>query len=291
MGNWELFIKEVRTDLGERLTEIFDAAGDSQVNQAAKYATMNGGHRWRGLCAVATSLLFKPEAEIKDLVISGACAVEMVHASSLILDDLPSMDNAAVRRGKPCVHLVFPQWVVDMTPVFLVTRAYKVLLEWPGAFFERRLRATLELTNATGRMISGQEMDITQPDCKDREHQLLNCYNLKTGALWAGAAKTIAILCGANEEESKNLFDVGLNMALYYQFMDDISDATSHAEAIGKSSGMDINKLTSVSLFGIEGARERAFEFQQYALNLLDAYGQDADFLRFLVRGANLIVD
>jgi geranylgeranyl pyrophosphate synthase len=283
MGDWEYIMNQVRTEVDKRLIAIFDSALDSEVKGASRYTALNGGHRWRALCAVATSHLFEPTSEIRDSIINGACSIEMVHAASLILDDLPSMDNAKLRRGKPCVHLVFPDWVVDMVPVFLITLAYKVFLESPGASMERRLRAALELSHAGMQMVKGQELDISQLYSGDQDKQILKCYALKTGALWATATKSIAIVCGTDETEAKTLFDCGLNMALYYQFMDDIYDVTSNADVMGKSSGMDCDKISSVSVYGIEGAEERAAEFRKRALALLDRYGEKANFMRFLI--------
>ncbi|MET0687963.1 MAG: polyprenyl synthetase family protein [Methyloceanibacter sp.] len=97
---------------------------------AVRYAVRGPAHRWRTIVAVASGRIFRDDALA--LVLPSACGVELAHAASLVLDDQPSMDDAKVRRGKPCTHHAFPSWVVDMAPVFLVTLAYRASLDNPA---------------------------------------------------------------------------------------------------------------------------------------------------------------
>src|SRR5512139_17052 len=132
----------------------------SEVRAAAQYAALGGGHRWRGVVAVAAGRIFRTDA--LDIVLPAACGVELAHAASLVLDDLPSMDDAQLRRGKPCTHRMFPSWAVDMTPVYLLTMAYQVSLDNPRVSADRRVSAALELSAAGMHMIAGQVKDMKQ---------------------------------------------------------------------------------------------------------------------------------
>jgi geranylgeranyl pyrophosphate synthase len=102
---FDIFKNQVRTGAEEYRVRLFDSQPDSEVNQVARYTILEGGHRWRAMVAIASGLIFGPQAYEK--VLPCACGVELAHGASLILDDLPSMDNAGIRRGKPCPLLVF----------------------------------------------------------------------------------------------------------------------------------------------------------------------------------------
>lgn len=279
-SNFDAFKRRIRVAVEENLARVFSKYSDTEISRAAKYAVMGGGHRWRPILGVAAGKIFHHDAF--HVCMPGACGVELVHAASLLLDDLPSMDNAQVRHGKPCTHLVFPRWAVDMAPAFLVKMAYAISLDNPMASYERRVTAALEVSQAALDMDEGQEIDLTQP-IGDDDH-LLRCYRLKTGALYAAAAKADAILCGANEDEALLLYECGMNLGLSYQFLDDIADVVAGVEETGKHSGMDAGKRTAVDLFGIGGAKDWASRFKQEVLSKLKQFGPGADTLRSLVR-------
>ena len=135
---------EVRRAVEDFLAEVFIQQPDTEVVRAARYAVLGGGRRWRALVAVAAGRIFHHDA--LQLVLPAASGVELAHAASLVLDDLPSMDDASVRRGKPCTHRVFPAWAADMVPVFLVTLAYEISLDNPRVYAPARIK--LELSAA-----------------------------------------------------------------------------------------------------------------------------------------------
>jgi geranylgeranyl diphosphate synthase type II len=186
---------------------------------------------------------------------------------------------------------VFPGWVVDMLPVFLVTGAYELFLYSDGPFPERRLKAVQVLSRTGLRMIEGQEKDLTQALEHDSTDDLIECYTLKTGALWSTAGQAVAIICGADATDEKKITECGMNMALYYQFLDDVGDATGTVAEIGKTAGLDKNKLTAVNMYGLEGAKKHAKVFQERALSFLDEYGIKANFLRHLINRASYVLD
>ena len=272
----------VRGAVENYLSSAFDLYPSTEVRDAARYAVLGGGHRWRAIVAVAAGRIFHEDA--LEVTLPGACGVELAHAASLILDDLPSMDNAEVRRGKPCAHLVFPRWAVDMAPVFLVTMAYQLSLNNARACEDRRVSAALELSAAGLGMIAGQTKDVRQDHARDQAGPaLLECYELKSGVLYAAGAKAGAILCGANEQEAQSIHQAGLNLGLSYQMLDDVADVVAGVSDVGKNSGMDLGKWTAIDWLGLEGARQKSSEFQENALAALARFDGRADWLRTLV--------
>jgi len=284
-SEFEGFKTRVRREVEQALEAGFALAADTQVSRVARYAALGGGHRWRAIATVAAGRVFDEEA--LSICMPGACGAELAHAASLLLDDLPSMDNATVRRGKPCAHLRFPRWAVDMAPAFLVNLGYRIALRNPLASAERRVAAALELAKAACEMFEGQEMDVTEAAKAGDGAELLQCYRLKTGALYASSAKAGAILCGARGDEADALYECGMRLGLYYQILDDTADVLGGVERAGKPTGLDGAKPTALALYGMEGAEARASELAEQALASLDGFGPRADMLRCLIRKAS----
>ncbi len=274
----------VRQGVEDALARHFAGVPETEISRVARYAALGGGHRWRAIATVAAGRAFRDDALA--VCMPGACGAELAHAASLVLDDLPSMDNATVRRGKPCAHLLFPRWAVDMAPAFLVNFAYLIALQNPLASHERRVGAAVELSKAACEMFEGQQMDITQA-AREGPEALLRCYKLKTGALYASSAKAGAILCGADEAEATVFYDCGMCLGLSYQFLDDTADVLGGVENAGKPTGQDAAKLTALALYGVEGAKARAAAFAGRALAGLERYGPRAEPFRILVREAD----
>ncbi len=136
-------------------------------------------------------------------------------------------------------------------------------------------------------MSVGQEMDLTQSSCQDDPNHLLDCYRLKSGALYAAATGAGALICGADSHNSALLSECGMKLGLSYQFLDDIADVDASVEETGKNTGMDVDKCTAVDLFGIEGTKKMASQFEQEALSNLESFGSEADLLRSLIRSAS----
>lgn len=235
---------------------------------------------------MATGEIIRPDA--LELVLPGACGVELAHAASLILDDLPSKDGAELRRGRPCAHLVFPHWAVDMAPVFLINLAYQICLENPLAPCELRVAAALELAKVGHLMIAGQAAELDCPTAENGDEQaLLDRYRRKTGALFAAGARTAALLCGATEEQTARLDECVLNLGLSYQFLDDIADAVASADELGKRTGVDADRHIAVSFYGLDGARAHSDEFCRQAESCLTPFGDTAASLRALIGHAS----
>lgn len=278
---------EVRVAVEDFLAAALSRQPDSEVARAAGYAVLGGGHRWRAIAAIAAGRIFCDDPF--EMVLPAACGVELAHAASLILDDLPSMDDARVRRGKPCAHHVFPTWAVDMAPVFMVTLAYQMSLDNAAVSAERRVKAALALSHAGLAMIEGQCQDVSQLclGAGEEEAWLIERYRLKSGALYGAATLMGGVLCGADDTQAERLHAAGLHLGLAYQYLDDVADVVAGIEQVGKESGMDAQKRTAIDLFGVEGARTRSNAYQAKALAALDGFGPRADWLRTLVTEAS----
>ena len=245
----------------------------TELLRAARYVVLGGGHRWRGLLTLAAGALYRPEAEAVALPL--AAALEMMHAASLVLDDLPAMDNALTRRGRACVHLVFPEPVVNMLPAFLVNQAYGVAGHNPAASPERRLDVLRLLGEAGEQLARGQELDLALARRPAGEAELLECYALKSGALFGAALAGGARLCGAEEAELVRLRETGVRLGQAYQILDDLADGP---EADGEY--REAGRQTAYSLWGPAGARNRAQQLLQEIAAQLDRFGPAAGRLR-----------
>jgi len=276
---------EVRQAVERYLEQQFARYPDTEVRNAARYATLGGGHRWRPIVAVAAGRIFDEDALAIGL--PGACGAELAHAASLILDDLPSMDDAKLRRGKACTHLVFPRWAVDMAPVFLITMAYAISLNHDRSSAERRVRAALALSDAGSAMIAGQCLDVARSPAAAPEDDLLDCYKLKSAALYGAAARAGAILCGADDANVDRLERAGIFLGLAYQFMDDVADVTATVADVGKEVQKDAGKFTVIDWLGVDGARDMSEAYQSQALAELETFGPEADWLRSIVGEAS----
>ena len=272
--------KEVRGRVEDFLASGLLAYAETEVCEAARYSVLGAGHRWRPIIVVAAGRIFRPDS--LDVVLPTACAVELAHAASLVLDDLPSMDDADLRRGKPCTHRAFPQWAVDMVPVFLINMAYDISLSNPLASADQRVRASIASSRAGLDMIAGQVADVRQDLAEDEDARLLSLFTLKSGALYGASGKAGAILCGATEAEDETIYEACVDIGLSMQFMDDVADVTADVPEVGKRSFMDADKRTAVDLLGVEGARRHGIDFRESALSKLDGFGPEADWLRSL---------
>ena len=212
----------------------------------------------------------------------------MIHAYSLVHDDLPCMDDAELRRGRPTVH------VAHGVPA--ATAAGAVLIPWAAAWAleaalrlgrtdgeARRVVAALLEAAGAGGMIGGQSLDLLAEGRSLTEGELARVHGLKTGALLAAALEMGAMAAGASAEAQAAISDFGRDLGLAFQVMDDVLDATGSAEVLGKlPSDADFDKSTYVLLLGVDGARRRAGSLVDRGLAALDTAGLAAPRLRRL---------
>jgi geranylgeranyl diphosphate synthase type II len=254
-ANWA----EWRSEIDRRLAELVPAVdgGAGRLSEAARYALLAPGKRLRPLLTMAATVQFggSPEAAL-----DAGCAFEMVHAASLILDDLPSMDDAVVRRGRASAHRVYGEDLAVLAAVALLARAFGVLGAAEAIAPAGRLRLVGRLSEAVGfdGLSAGQTRDLHERDPGGGLPAVESLNAQKTGVLFALAAEAGALAAGASEDSAEAARRFGDRLGAAFQIRDDLLDLEGEAATIGKDVGRDGNKPTVVSLLGPEAARARA---------------------------------
>ena len=225
------------------------------LHEALRYTLLLPGKRLRGVLVLASADLLRAD---EDAVLPLACAVEMVHASSLILDDLPSMDDASLRRGKPALHRVVGEANAILASVALLNLAYATVAEASALRERTRREAALCLARAIGSegLIGGQVADLAGTGRRLDLDALEYVHSHKTGALFQAAAELGALGAGGRERDLEALRRYAKNLGLAFQVTDDLLDYSGNPAITGKDAGLDRDKTTFVSLCGIEGARQ-----------------------------------
>jgi geranylgeranyl diphosphate synthase, type II len=230
---------------------------------AARYSLLSPGKRLRPGLVLATAAAFGADLEI---ALDPACALEMVHTYSLIHDDLPCMDDDNLRRGRPTLHKIFPEGIALLVGDYLLTYAFEVIGNAPNLTSEERLRLVQILATAAGSdgMIGGQASDITSSGTEIEEEALLKMHRDKTGALLAAALQFGAVIGNAPESQFAPLKSLAFEIGLAFQFLDDLLDATSSREVLGKEIKRDaaLKKPTAVAFYGVEGVEKKLQEFE-----------------------------
>lgn len=230
-----------------------------KVCEAMAYSLLDGGKRIRGCLTLAMCELCGGEVQS---ALPLACAIEMVHAYSLIHDDLPCMDNDDLRRGKPSCHIKFGEGTALLAGDALLTHAFSAASD---AYFngtlpaETVLRCVNQLSRAAGveGMIGGQVIDTVPEEAPMTPEQLEAMHSMKTGALIRSAAVLGCLAAGAPRDVVMQADLYAAKIGLAFQIVDDILDATEESEKLGKStSDADNNKTTYITLYGVEKARE-----------------------------------
>ena len=261
--------------LRERVERYLEAIGFSQaaltsgLEEAMRYSLLAGGKRIRPVLALATANAVGIESE---RAMPLAAALELIHTYSLIHDDLPAMDDDALRRGRPTCHMAFGEDVAILAGDGLYAEAFRHLLSAPTEAPDRVLAAAAELAAATGvnGMVGGQYVDVraSAPQGPDGLRRL---HELKTGRLIGASVLCVLLLAGASEPATIEFRRFAAELGVLFQIVDDILDVTGTAEALGKPQGSDERhgKRTYVSEFGIERARQLAAESHRTAREAL----------------------
>ena len=263
------------------------AEGDeARLFEAMRYASMGGGKRLRGFLVLEGAAQFSVSREAALRV---AAAIEMLHAYSLVHDDLPCMDDDDLRRGKPTVHRAFDEATAVLAGDALQTQAFLALSE-PDTHPDPAVRAELcrALARAAGArgMCGGQMLDMLAEEAGRplEEAEIGRLQLLKTGKLIEFSAEAGAILGKAPIQLRHALSAYGRDLGAAFQIADDVLDATASAEETGKRTGKDADagKATLVGLLGLERARLQAERLAAQAQDHLDAFGESAAHLRTL---------
>jgi geranylgeranyl diphosphate synthase, type II len=262
----------------ERLS--FSTAGPTAgLEEAMRYSLLAGGKRVRPVLALATARALGAEPQN---FLPVACAIELIHTYSLIHDDLPAMDDDELRRGLPTSHVKFGEDVAILAGDGLFAEAMRLFCEQPGEP-TRVLAALSELATATGvdGMVGGQYVDVVGASADAEGLRALHA--LKTGRLIAASVNVILLLEEAAEPETMPYRRFAEELGVLFQIVDDILDVTESDEQLGKPHGSDERhgKLTYVSLFGLEQARELAAQSHAKATSALaEATGETEDLRR-----------
>lgn len=262
--------------------------------ETMNYSMTAGGKRIRPMLLLESCRMFGGDEALAEPF---AAAMEMIHTHSLIHDDLPALDNDDYRRGRLTVHKVFGEAAGILGGVTLLNYAYETMMkafdvhdeeEKTAGEDKRIIRAMRTLSEKSGLygMLGGQSVDV-ENDGKPLSPQLLDyIYEHKTSALIEAPLMAGALLAGAEEEKVKLMERAGRNIGLAFQIQDDILDVTSTGEVLGKPIHSDEknNKVTYVTLYGIEEAARKVKELSEEAISLLEGLDEKNEFLLALVR-------
>jgi geranylgeranyl pyrophosphate synthase len=248
-------VEGLRLQVDRRLAELIPApsAEPGRLGEAAHYALLAPGKRFRPLLTLLAAEAFgAPIAKSLDV----ACAMEMVHAASLVLDDLPSMDDARLRRGRPTTHRVYGEADAILASVGLLTRAFGAIAESEALAPEDRSALVASLADAVGfsGLVAGQALDLSERN-KPRTVAELDALNhRKTGVLMMAAAEAGARIGGASADARREMGEFARRIGLAFQIRDDLIDAEDGGEHAGKDTGKDAGMTTVVSALGPRAA-------------------------------------
>lgn len=284
------FIAECRQRVDSALQNLLlPVSGNGErLREAMRYSLFNGGKRVRPILVYASgravsNSLTQAQQDSLDTI---ACALECIHAYSLVHDDLPAMDDDDLRRGKPTCHIAFDEATAILAGDALQTLAFELLST--ASYMDDACKVALlqQLTRASGvhGMVLGQAIDLAAVNHQLDLAQLETMHRHKTGALISASVAMGAIACGADETQLAALNTYAAAIGLAFQVQDDILDVTTDTATLGKQQGADIarNKPTYVSLLGLEQARTKAQELHQQALLALAGFDERAQLLRAL---------
>lgn len=282
----EYKIKAFAADFENRIKTLFSEKGTEYavVTEAMRYSLADGGKRLRPFLIEAFYKLCGGES---DRSVNFQLAMECIHTYSLIHDDLPCMDNDDMRRGKPSCHKRFGEEYALLAGDGLLTLAFNVAAKTTDISSERVLKAIEILSDCAGidGMVGGQTVDLLSEGKADVDTERLTLIcSLKTGALIKASCLIGAVLAGATEAEQQAAIDYAESLGLAFQIVDDILDVTGDETKLGKPihSDEENQKVTFVSLLGIDTCKKKVSELTENAKSALCIFGDGAEELREL---------
>ena len=259
------------------------------IHDSMLYSLTAGGKRLRPVMMLAACELAGGDIQV---AMPYACAIEFIHTYSLVHDDLPAMDDDELRRGKPTNHMIYGAGMATLAGDGLLNSAFEVMINdisgCPADMMKSRILAAKTIVEGSGvnGMIAGQVADIEAENAGETaSEELLEFIHLnKTAALIKASIKAGLYLGGAGPELHEAMDEYSSQLGLAFQIADDILDVTGTTEEIGKPVGSDeaANKLTFVSVYGLDEARKKLHEHSQLAIKALDEIDGDTEFFRKL---------
>ena len=272
------FFPEYQARVASEMRQLLPAS-DGRVEQAMAYTALAPSKQVRAVLVMLCAELCRGSV---DRAVPAACAIELVHASSLILDDLPSMDDAPLRRGRRANHLEFGEATSILAAFGLLNLAYGVIANSYAPPLATHMAALLSNAVGPAGLIGGQALDLEATDQTITFETLEKIHRGKTGALFVAAAACGALTAGAAAEPIAALTAYAKNLGLAFQIVDDLLDVAGTTAETGKAVRADARKTTFVSFSGIDGARQLAAELCETAEQALAPFGPKADRLREL---------
>lgn len=288
VASLEEYLAARRAQIDEALQRFLPAppAVPEGLDRAMRYSLRAGGKRLRPILTLAAAEAMagipgtEPPPQGVNPALPAACAIEFIHTYSLIHDDLPAMDDDALRRGQPTNHVVHGEGMAILAGDGLLTEAFGLMASQPAdpKFSVRKLRALGVVAAAAGAtgMVGGQAIDLLAVGASTFDaSSLRDMHTRKTGALIRAAAAAGAIMGGGSDRAIDAVDNYGRQLGLAFQIVDDILDVEGQAEDLGKTAGKDAKagKPTYPSLFGVDASRRQAAEHHAAALEALESVG------------------
>ncbi len=284
MADFQHFAIAARKFVDAALDQVLPAESvqPAKVHAAIRWSVFAGGKRFRPILLLAVGETFCAAPE---LLSNTACALELIHTYSLIHDDLPSMDNDDLRRGRATCHIRFGEATAILAGDALQTLAFKLVSADESLSPEKRVRLIAEIARASGTphgMVAGQGCDLEAESREVSAGELEQIHRLKTGALISAAARCGAIIADASDADLAAVTDYAAQLGVLFQITDDLLDVTATVETLGKTPGKDqrARKATYPALYGVEATRKHLAHAHATACASLDAIPQSTGLLR-----------
>lgn len=280
----DLYVGRVDSALDKALPAASEKP--ERLHEAMRYAVFNGGKRVRPLLVYATGECLDVSPAALD---APATAIELLHAFSLVHDDLPAMDDDDLRRGQPTVHRAFDEATAILAADALQPLAFQVLADLDAAAHRVRVELVRLLAGACGSigMTGGQSIDLASEGVRLTRNEVEHMFSLKTGALIHASVVSACLLAdGLAEDQFRDLDAFARGIGLAFQIKDDILDVEGDTDVIGKPAGSDadLDKASYPALFGLDSSHARCEELLEENLERLDSLGVRAEPLRWLAR-------
>lgn len=282
MAPYPAFFAPYQDEIGRALEAFVPSAPGSRVVEAMRYTLLAPSKRVRAILVLLAADLCGAPSTARGQ--TAACAIEAIHAASLMLDDLPSMDNAPLRRGRPTAHVVYGEALTILGAFGLLNAAFGALARGYESPLASRLAGVAADAVGLDGLVAGQAEDVLSTDEAISFDTLERIHRRKTGALFSAAALSGGLTAGGSERDLAALVAYARNLGLAFQIVDDLLDVTGDPAETGKALRTDARKTTFVSFSGVDGARELAGDLCDTAIAALAPFGARAARLVELAR-------